>query len=89
MVERLRRGMSVVRRDEPEDTGEAVTLAALGVIASGCGYSLERLGGVDDGDAVEVLEVQKMRIAGDDDVGVGRNGAGEDRIVVRVCDHGG
>jgi hypothetical protein len=50
---------------------------AAGVIASGCGYSLEHLGGVDDGDAVELLEVQKMRIAGDDDIGVGRNGAGD------------
>lgn len=44
------------------------------------------LSGGDDGDALEALEDQEMlAIAGDDQIGLGRLGGGEHRIIVGIC----
>ena len=43
---------------------------------------------LDDVDAVELLEIEQVGIAGDDEIGGGGDGASEDRIVGRIIGHG-
>lgn len=51
------------------------------------GQARHGLGGADDGDALVALEVEQMRIAGDDEISVGRYRAGEHVIVVGIGNH--
>ena len=49
---------------------------------------VEGIGGVEDGDAVDVLEVTQMLVAGDDEFGVGGERGGEDDVIVGTAGDG-
>ena len=57
-------------------------------LASGLGDEGERFCGAHDADAVIGLEVEKMRVAGDDKVGLGGQRAGKHVIVVGIGEDG-
>ena len=47
----------------------------------------DRIGSVQDEDTMELLEIEKVRITADDEMGVGREGTGKNGVVVRVGMH--
>jgi hypothetical protein len=61
--------------------------AIAGVGASGCGNAFEGFCWRDDGDALVVLEVEQIGIAGDDQFGVTAKRDGEHEIIIGVGEH--